>query len=44
LTVAAFMTATPSLRPLPSAEPHASPAGNLHPKDVHFRIFHPPRA
>jgi hypothetical protein len=44
LTTAAFVSVRPSIQPPPSDELHVSRLDELHPKDVHFRIFHPPRA
>ncbi|HUU00033.1 MAG TPA: DUF6660 family protein [Myxococcota bacterium] len=41
---AAFVSIRPSIQALPSDEFQASLTDDLHPKDFHFRIFHPPRA
>ena len=44
LTVAAFVMTRSSLPALPSDERLVFETHDLQPKDVHFRIFHPPRA
>jgi hypothetical protein len=43
-TIAAFVTVSPAFQELPSPERFASPAERLHPQDVFFSFFHPPRA
>lgn len=37
------VSARPSIQAMPSGELQASLADDLHPKDVYYRIFHPPR-
>lgn len=44
VSAAAFVAARPSIHPPPSGEHRPALPDDLHPKDVHFHVFHPPRA